>query len=307
VQTLTTERLDLVPLDPDRDAADLHHLLADPGYYHFGTGTGTGDQPTTTLAETREHLVDTLAGNGGATWVIRLRPDPTALGTIGLFPGEDTGIRGLSWGVHPAHWGRGLAGEAARAVVPHLLQQPGITGLEAWIDSRNTRSLGVARSAGLDERGRLPRQYRDHTAVQIVMARAAEPADPDTYCVRPVLPVRDVAATAEELTSVLGLHESLRYGKPPQFVRLGIGPWAGSPGLDLVAADPEPAPIAPATLAMEVGPPVDEIHRRALAAGLKADVEPVDLPWFRREFTFTLPEGHRITVVGALPPSAPES
>lgn len=299
MQTLTTARLDLVPLDPERDAGSLHAMLGDPELDEFGH-----EPPTRHVAETRSRLERDLAENGGWTWVVRLRPDESALGTIGIFSDHGRPIRGLSWSMRRDHWGRGLMGEAAPVVVDHLLAQPGITGVEAWIDSRNTRSLGVARRARLSERARLTRVYADHTAQSVVMVRATEPRDPDVLGVRPVLPVRDVRVTAQLLVDVLGLHVAFEHGEPPTLVRLGVDPWSGSPGPDVVSAGGvSGGEDGPVRVAVDIGIPTDTVYERARAAGVEIVEPPQDQPWYRREFTFRLPEGHAVRVLGPLRPT----
>jgi len=287
---LTTARLELVPLDVDRDASSLHSMLGDPAMYEFAHGSPTGN-----VTQTRAVLAEELAGNGGWTWAIRVRPSDDAIGTVGLFYDHGTAIRGLDWKLRRDHWGRGIMGEAARAAIDHLLAQPGIEAVEAWIDSRNVRSLGVARRAGLDERSRLARAYDQRAAQSVVMVRAAEPCDPDTLAIRAAVPVRDLEESISLLTTILGLHVSFRLGEPPNFAGLGVGPWSGSPGVRLrVTHDP----IAPSEIAVDIGISTDAVFRRAIEAGVDI-VEPVsDKPWYRREFAFTLPEGHRVNVSG---------
>jgi RimJ/RimL family protein N-acetyltransferase/catechol 2,3-dioxygenase-like lactoylglutathione lyase family enzyme len=296
MRMLATPRLDLLLLDPRRDARDLHELLADPLMYRFAPG----DRPTGTVTETRHRLGRELDGNGGWTWVIRQRPSDAAIGTVGLFQDQGTPIRGLDWKLRRDRWGRGIMGEAARAAVDHLLTQPGIDGVEAWIDSQNVRSLGVARHAGLDERGRLPLVYDDRVAQSVVMTRAARPGDPETLAVRPTVAVRDLGRSIELLTAILGLHEQFRFGEPPSFARLGVGRWSGSPGLDLRTTD---GPIAGVEVALDVGISPDVVHRRVIESGLQV-VEPIDdKPWYRREFRFALPEGHLLRVIGPTRPA----
>ncbi|MDN5726303.1 MAG: GNAT family N-acetyltransferase [Propionibacteriales bacterium] len=296
MQTLTTARLDLVPLDPDRDAASLHAMLADPETYPYGSG-----DPTSDVAETRARLAEELTACGGWTWVLRLRSQAEALGTIGLFSDQGTSIRGLTWALRGDHWGRGLMGEAAPVVVDHLLAQPGIDGVEAWIDTRNIRSLGVARRARLDERARLPRVYADHTAQQVVMARASEAGEQDVLAVRTSLAVLDVPETCRRLVQVLGLTVAFQLGEPATFARLGVGPWSGSPGIDISAAVEGLTDTG--ALTVEIGIATDIVHQRAVDAGLEIVSSPVDQPWHRREFVFALPEGQQIHVVGpARPP-----
>ncbi|MFC7622016.1 GNAT family N-acetyltransferase [Microlunatus sp. GCM10028923] len=291
---LTTARLELVPLDPDRDAESLHAMLGDPAMDPYGWAEPTGD-----VAETRERLRADLAGNGGWTWAVRLRPDDAALGAIGIFSDQGRSIRGLSWHLRRSHWGRGIMGEAAPVVVEHLLAQPGITGVEAWIDTRNLRSIGVARRAGLQEASRMARVYPDHVAQQVVMVRAAEPRDSDVVAVFPDLPVRDVEAGAEQLAHVLGLHVAFRYPDPPTMARLTVTPWAGSQGLNLVRAE---GTIPPVSLTIDLGIAPDLVYERALAAGLGVDGPPVDQPWYRRTFAMVLPDGQQLRVQGPLRP-----
>jgi RimJ/RimL family protein N-acetyltransferase len=282
-------------LDPERDAKSLHTMLADPATYTFSNARPTGD-----VVESKERLAHELAGNGGWTWAITLLPRSEAIGTIGIFYDQGTSIRGLDWKLTRQHWGRGLMTEAARAVVPHLLQQPHITGLEAWIDVQNARSLGVARHAGLAEVARLNRVYDDRVAQQVVMARAADPQEaPVTLAVRPVLPVDDIGATADLLVSILGLHLAFDYGEPTSFARLSVRPWTGSQGIDLQASN---GPISPVTVTVDAGILADVVHERARSAGLEIIRPPTDQPWPSRECAFALSEGHRIRVSGPIRP-----
>jgi hypothetical protein len=206
----------------------------------------------------------------------------------------------MSWALLAAHRRQGLMGEAAAAVVPWLLAQPGVAGLEAWIDSTNLASLGVARRAGMEERARLPRTYDDRIAQTIVMAIAARREDPVVFSIAPVLAVRDVDATATLLRDLLDLRVAWSAGEPrTRVAQLAHAPWSGSPGLQLRAAD---GPIDPAELAVETGVRVDDVHARALAAGLEVREPPGNRPWYRRDFTLRLPEGHRLTVSGPVTP-----
>ncbi|MBM7784923.1 GNAT family N-acetyltransferase [Tenggerimyces flavus] len=288
MQTLTTDRLELVPLDPARDAVALHALLSDPEVHAYGEENATKD-----VHETEARLEKDVAGNGGLTWVIRLRGTEQALGWAGVFYDQGTTIRGLSWYLRRDHWGRGITSEAARAVVDHLLAQPNIDGVEAWIDTRNLASIGVARRAGLDEVSRMPRVYADHLAQQVVMARAAEPRDPEVLAVRPMLSVRNSKATASALCGVLGLRVEFEHDT---YIRLAARPWTASVGLDLVEEDK-----AFATVIVGIGSSVDECYQRAQDQGIETESPPEDMPWYRREFTMVL-DGNFIRVSGPTRP-----
>jgi RimJ/RimL family protein N-acetyltransferase len=292
---LTTDRLDLVPLDLERDLSDLHVMFSDPAWAEASFSDPAGDAD-----ESRARLDSEFGGNVGLTWVLRLRPSAPVIGVIGVFSDQGTPVRGIGWYLHREHWGQGLMSEAALVVVDHLLGLPGIDGVEAWVDSRNTRSIGVARRARLEVVGRLPRVYAGETAQSVVMARAAVPADPVVIGIRPVLPVREVPPVVDLLVGVLGMHLLFQYGDPePEFARLGSTQWSGTSHLDLLRSAEE---IQPTTLALDVGMPVDPLHQAAVDTGFAIATPPADTPWYRREFSLRLAEGHLLTISGPTPP-----
>jgi RimJ/RimL family protein N-acetyltransferase len=250
--------------------------------------------PTTSEGESRERLEREFGDNGGRTWVLRIRPEDTAVGVIGVFSDQGSSLRGLSWYLRRDRWGAGLVSEAARTVVDQLLEQPSITGVEAWIDSRNVRSIAVARHAGLDLVGRLPRTLDGEIAQSVVMGRAAKPTDPTTFAIMPVLEARDVTGTARLLCELLGLR--IRF-ELDDLVQLGFTEWNGQSGLEVRRAAGE---IAPATITLDVGVPVDPLYDVARAAGLLDSTAPEDMPWYRRTYTLALPEGHRLTISGPI-------
>jgi RimJ/RimL family protein N-acetyltransferase len=288
---LTTERLDLVLLDIDRDLADLHTMLADPVW-----AAAAFAEPAIDLAASQARIIEDYGDNVGLIWVLRSRGSTRAVGVIGVYSDQGTSIRGISWYLQRDLWGQGLMGEAARVVVEHLLTLPDIDGIEAWIDSRNARSIGVARKAGLELAGRLPRRNLGEVSQWVVMTRAARPVDPTVVSIRPQVPVRDVGNTADLLIRLLGLRLIYQFGEPEvEFARLGVSRWNGAPVIDLQRS----TEISPVTLGLDIGVPVGPVHEAVLAAGLVVDAAPADTPWSRREFTFRLPDGHVVTVSGA--------
>ncbi len=293
---LSTARLVLRPLDPTLDAADLFEMDADPLVHQYVYGSS----PSHSIEQLQRRLAADLDQNGGMTWAVRLRDDPTVLGTIGIFADQGTTIRGLGWSLRRSHWSQGLMSEAACAVVPFLLAQPGVDGLEAWADSRNIGSLKVAVRAGLAERARLPRSYDDSVGQTVVMAIAAQPVDPTVFSITAALEVHDVEATARLLCDVLGMHIAWMYGDPVGVGEIAVARWSGSAGIQLRRRGGE---VRASEVTFEVGVWVDDIHARVQAAGLQVVEPPADRPWGRRDFTFALPEGHRIGVSGATTPA----
>lgn len=295
IEPLTTRRLELTPLDPALDAPNLHAMLADREVHRYDTDA----RVSASVEETEDRLRLQVVANGGTTWSIRLKGGPP-IGTIGVFADQGTPIRGVGWSLASPYWGQGIMSEAARVVVPYLLAQDGVDGLEAWVDSRHLASLGVARAAGMTECGRLPRSYPDRVAQTVVMARSAHPCDRGVFGMFATLRVNDLDATIRLLTGVLDLHVAWTYPDPPTVAFVAVAPWSGSPGFQL--EQPPCRVDEPQRMSFDVGVMADEIGARALQAGLSVVHPPRDRPWGRREMTFALPDGHRITVSGPTMP-----
>src|SRR5690625_1674928 len=230
---LRTDRLDLVPLDPQRDATDLHPAWSDPAVLE-----PMGEhEPTASLAQTVDRLTAMSAGPGIRVWTVRLTDTTSALGVVGMFAApEETGIAGITWRLRRDSWGRGIMSEAATAVVEHLLQSPEIRGVEAWIQPSNARSIGVARRAGMDLRGYLPHAT---TGYQVVMGRSRDEAPLQLLSASPTLAVHDVGATAHLLHDALGLETRFTFGEPPEYAGMAVGVWSSSPMVFLTEADEE--------------------------------------------------------------------
>lgn len=297
IEPLQTARLDLDPLDPGRDGPALHAMLSDAEVHRYDSESAA----STSVAETEGRLRMELAANGGTSWAIHVRGGD-AIGTIGVFADQQTTIRGVGWSIARAYWRQGITSEAARIVVPYLLAQEGVDGLEAWVDSRNLGSLGVARAAGMSERSRLPKAHRDEVAQTVVMARAAVPTDPEVFGVTTILDVGDLDANIQILQSVLGLRTAWTYPDPPEVAFLAVAPWSGSAGVQLAQTAGR---IVRTELSFEVGITVDVVHGRAIAAGVPIVEPPNDKPWYRREFRWRLPDGHVIRVSGPSSPPRP--
>jgi RimJ/RimL family protein N-acetyltransferase len=93
------------------------------------------------------------ADPGQVPWRIRLmvlRDETLVVGSIDVKgpPGPD-GTVDMGWGVEPTYRGRGLAAEAAEAVLAWLLAQPGVRRVTARILPENLPSVRVAGRLGL--------------------------------------------------------------------------------------------------------------------------------------------------------------
>jgi RimJ/RimL family protein N-acetyltransferase len=151
-EPIFTRRLDLLPLGTEH-AGEMAAVLADPGLHAF-----TGGSPLTPQAlRTRyEHL---LAGSADPTvswcnWVIRLRDPGCLTGTVQatITTGTSGPVAEAAWVVGTPWQGRGIATEAARALITWLGQQS-VRAVIAHIHPDHRASAAVATAAGLAPTG----------------------------------------------------------------------------------------------------------------------------------------------------------
>jgi len=218
IAELSTARLVLRPLDPTVDATDLFEMDADPLVHQYVYGSS----PSHSVEQLQRRLAGDLDQNGGMTWAVRLRDEATMLGAIGIFADQGSTIRGLSWSLRRSHWGQGLMSEAASAIVPFLLAQPGVDGLEAWAD---------------------------RVGQTVVMGVAAEPVDPTVFTITTALEVHDVERTARLLCELFGMHVASMHGEPAAIGEVAIAPWSGSVGTQLRRREREARATTPSNWA----------------------------------------------------------
>lgn len=148
--TIHTPRLELTLLTVD-DADEMAGVLADPRLHEFIGGRP--DSPT----ELRERYRRWVAGPGDdherwLNWIVRTRHDAAAVGTLqATLETAPDGHRSadVAWVIGVAWQGRGLASEAAAALVAWL-RDHGIDDIRASIHPDHGASAAVARRAGLE-------------------------------------------------------------------------------------------------------------------------------------------------------------
>lgn len=150
---LTTKRLILRPL-----------VLADASFlYEVGSredvSRPAGFPRTRTLAASRARVRRTIAAcrKGDPkplSFSLLLKPRKSWVGNMSLgWP--HAGIGQLGYLIHPDHWGRGYASEAARKVVDAAFSRFGAHRVQATCWVRNRGSARVLRKAGLRREGTL--------------------------------------------------------------------------------------------------------------------------------------------------------
>lgn len=143
-EAISTGRLDLLPLRVGH-AEEMAAVLSDPALHAF-----TGGTPDT-AGELRSRYRRVTAGSGDPdvswlNWVIRLRAEDCLTGYV------QATVRGpvaeIAWVVGTPWQGRGIATEAARALVGWLTRRP-TADVIAHIHPDHHASAAVARAAGL--------------------------------------------------------------------------------------------------------------------------------------------------------------
>ncbi|MFF4170940.1 GNAT family N-acetyltransferase [Streptomyces sp. NPDC001744] len=150
--TPRTERLDLVPLAVAH-AGEMAEVLADPALYAF-----TGGEPLDPAALRARYERLTAGSPDPAVtwhnWVVRLRAEDRLAGTVQATVTGGGRVAEVAWVVGTAWQGRGIAREAARALVG-LLTDRGVRTVVAHVHPGHTASAAVARAAGLAPTGRI--------------------------------------------------------------------------------------------------------------------------------------------------------
>ncbi|WP_229712760.1 GNAT family N-acetyltransferase [Streptomyces fuscichromogenes] len=139
-----TGRLDLLPLRVEH-AEEMAAVLRDPALHTF-----TGGTPDTAEALRSRYRRLTAGSPDPAVswlnWVIRLRPDSCLTGYVQATVTD--AVAEIAWVVGTPWQGRGIATEAARALVDRLARQRVLTVI-AHIHPDHHASAAVATAVGL--------------------------------------------------------------------------------------------------------------------------------------------------------------
>ena len=142
---LTTRRLILRPVTAADHAGLLAHWTAPEVRRFLFDGAALSPAEVTAVIEASEH---SFAAAGYGLWLISERDVGDLAGTAGLRPLEDLGLE-VIYSLAPGSWGRGLATEAARAVVKHALGPLGLPEVLAEVDEGNEASVKVIERLGM--------------------------------------------------------------------------------------------------------------------------------------------------------------
>jgi RimJ/RimL family protein N-acetyltransferase len=143
---LTTSRLLIDELRAD-DLEGLFGLFGDPATLELWPRLLSREE----VRELIERQLISYRDRGFGLWAVRSLADGELLGDCGLQArqGEMGEEIEIAWHLKRACWGRGLASDAARAVVAHAFGELGMRRLIALVLPENLPSARVARRIGM--------------------------------------------------------------------------------------------------------------------------------------------------------------
>jgi [ribosomal protein S5]-alanine N-acetyltransferase len=150
---LATPRLALRPCD-DADLDALHALWTDPKVRRFLWDDRVIERAV--AAEAIAASRSSFAAEGIGQWIVEPRGGSELLGFAGLRAIDGGGEIELLYALHPAHWGRGYAVEASRAVLVHGFETVGLERIAGRTDTPNAASARVLERLGMRFEGERP-------------------------------------------------------------------------------------------------------------------------------------------------------
>ena len=162
---IETERLILRHLRAE-DAEDLYRIYSDPQTMKFmGQFSGTVVEARGNIQNHIEKYYDHF---GFGLWATVLKENNALIGRCGLLYQDIEGTKDaeLAYLLDSRFWGKGLATEAARAIIRIGLGRFNFTRIIAVINPRNTASIRVAEKVGMNYEREIA-QFKDFGSVSL--------------------------------------------------------------------------------------------------------------------------------------------
>ena len=144
---LETERLILRRLTPD-DAPFILTLLNEPSFLRY-----IGDKNVRNLDDARNYIltgpVASYEKHGFGLYLVELRESQTPIGLCGVIRREELPAPDIGFALLPDFWNKGLAFEAATAVLHYAHEQLKITRILAITSLDNEASINLLKRLGL--------------------------------------------------------------------------------------------------------------------------------------------------------------
>lgn len=162
-----TERLRLREYT-ESDAEAFYRLNSDPAVMRF-----VGDALVESVEKAREIIraypMADYSTHGFGRWACVLRESEEVIGFAGFKFLPETGEVDLGYRLLTAHWGRGLATEACRAVIRHGFETLMFSEITALVVPANIASARVLEKSGLTRTGMV--DYRGRKVMRYAMQR----------------------------------------------------------------------------------------------------------------------------------------
>ena len=176
---IETTRLRLRPCSED-DIDDLHRLWTDPQVrkYLWDDIAITREQ----AAEVASASLDSFGRQGFGQWRVSLKESDSLIGFCGfrLF-GEPPEVE-ILYAIAPLHWGKGLATEAAKALIRCGFEEHRFERIFAGADPPNTASFRVMEKTGMKFAKRM--RIDDLEAIYYELSRSEFEPDDSSYSLR---------------------------------------------------------------------------------------------------------------------------
>jgi ribosomal-protein-alanine N-acetyltransferase len=144
---IATARLQLRPFTLD-DADDLHRLWTEPGVRQY-----LWDDEVIPRERTKSIIEISLASfetHGFGLWAVLPKAEAALIGFCGFWFFHEPPKLELLYGIAPAYWNRGLASEAAEAMMRYGFEELKFERIEASTDAANLASTRVMKRAGMN-------------------------------------------------------------------------------------------------------------------------------------------------------------
>jgi RimJ/RimL family protein N-acetyltransferase len=188
VIVLETPRLKLRTWQPS-DRAPFAALNADPRVMEFFPGVLSRKESDALADRIEAHFAE----HGFGVFAAELRASEEFIGFVGLavpsFAAHFTPCVEIGWRLAPAHWGQGLATEAARAVAQYGGEIVGLKEIVSFTVPANLRSRRVMEKSGMThdpaddfDHPRFPEGHplRRHVLYRVAQASACVVFTPDS-------------------------------------------------------------------------------------------------------------------------------
>jgi RimJ/RimL family protein N-acetyltransferase len=133
----------------DADCETFAHMNADPAVMEFFPSLLSSAESLRLVAYIESHF----ERHGIGLWAAELRAISEFIGFIGLavprWEAAFTPCVEIGWRLDPAHWGKGLATEGARAVLRYAFEVAGLQEIVSYAFPANERSRRVMEKLGM--------------------------------------------------------------------------------------------------------------------------------------------------------------